>query len=136
MLLSFLGQVLFNDNGIKSIKRIWGWNNQLFFSDTGLQGRERTWSKLMMCTKPKNLCGSFSARKHSFDGEIVSLEQGNALRQLFQKQHLASRVSSWWQAAVLPQAPPSVSSCTDMGPVSLAALIRWKERAPLLLQME
>lgn len=84
----------------------------------------------MMCTKPKNLCGSFSARKHSFDGEIVSLEQGNALRQL------ASRVSSWWQAAVLPQAPPSVSSCADMGPVSLAALIRWKERAPLLLQME
>lgn len=36
LFLSFLGQVLFNDNQIKSIRRVLRWNNKLLFSDMGL----------------------------------------------------------------------------------------------------
>lgn len=64
LFLSFLGQVLFNDNGIKSIRRVLRWNNKMLFSDMRLQENKRTFRKLMMCSKPKNQCGSLSARKH------------------------------------------------------------------------
>lgn len=51
----FFGQVLFNDNTIKSIRRVLQWNNKLLFSDIGLQEKKGTYGKLMMCGKPKNL---------------------------------------------------------------------------------
>lgn len=46
------------------------------------------------CAANLNLLGDLNTRKQSFDIEIVLVEQGNTLRQLFEKHNQASRLPS------------------------------------------